>query len=255
MDTSDTKACIQLEPTEILVWLKRVSGDNPVFLDPLTFRHLVVLARSWSCQPSIYGRSVFNLQKWTLPEYKERMKERKRGVEMKPVLLSECRVDLRFWTQRRMIRLRLDVSEICECDGQSHFKPSSGSVSLLWKELCKWLYVSVCGWKGRGLLLWNCVVNSLCLSADYSGMGLGLQAWENPLLSKVIQLWAQLLSNNYSTLSRRVSCLKPPIMHKTEQLILTDGFCVVVSLLVPRFVCPDLWKGVCSWWFGDESDR
>lgn len=156
MDTSDTKACIQLEPTEILVWLKRVSGDNPVFLDPLTFRHLVVLARSWSCQPSIYGRSVFNLQKWTLPENKERMKERKRGVEMKPVLLSECRVDLRFWTQRRMIRLRLDVSEICECDGQSHFKPSSGSVSLLWKELCKWLYVSVCGWKGRGLLLWNC---------------------------------------------------------------------------------------------------
>lgn len=74
-----TQKHIQLEPTEILVWLKRVSGDNPVFLDPLTFRHLVVLARSWSCQPNIYGRSVFNLQKWTLPEYRERMKERERG--------------------------------------------------------------------------------------------------------------------------------------------------------------------------------
>lgn len=70
------KRNIQLEPSEILVWLKRVSGDNPVFLDPVTSRHLVVLARSWSCQPSIYGRSVFNLQKQTLPEYRERMKER-----------------------------------------------------------------------------------------------------------------------------------------------------------------------------------
>lgn len=132
-----------------------------------------------------------------------------REVEMKPELLSECRVDLRFWTLRRMIRLRLDVSEIRESDGQSwHFKPSSGSVALLWKELCKCLYVSLCGWKGRGLLLWNWVVNSRCLSADYSGMGLGLQAWENPLLSKVIQLWAQLLSNNYCIQSRRVSRLK-----------------------------------------------
>lgn len=168
---------------------------------------------------------------------------RERGVEMKPVLLSECRVDLSFWTQRRMIRLRLDVSEICECDGQSHFKPSSGSVSLLWKELCKWLYVSVRGWKGRGLLLWNCVVNSLCLSADYSGMGLGLQAWENPLLSKVIQLWAQLLSNNYSTQSRRVSCLKtthnaqdrttnPPWWFLCRDSHFTLGSSVCVSRLV-----------------------
>lgn len=120
-----TQKHIQLEPTEILVWLKRVSRDNPVFLDPLTSRHLVVLARSWSCQPSIYGRSVFNLQKRTLPEYRGRMKERERVGEMKPVLLSEfeCWADLRLWTLKRMIRLRLDVSEICACDRRSHFEP------------------------------------------------------------------------------------------------------------------------------------
>lgn len=85
-----TQKHIQLAPTEILVWLKRVSGDNPVFLDPLTSRHLVVLARSWSCQPSIYGRSVFNLQERTLPEYRARMKKREGVGELKPVLLSLC---------------------------------------------------------------------------------------------------------------------------------------------------------------------
>lgn len=70
---------LQSVPTEILVRPKRVSGDNPVFLDPLTCRHLVVLARSWSCQRSIYGRSVFNLQNWTLPENRGRTKRRVSG--------------------------------------------------------------------------------------------------------------------------------------------------------------------------------
>lgn len=142
-----TQKHIQLEPTEILVWLKRVSRDNPVFLDPLTSRRLVVLARSWSCQPSIYGRSVFNLQKWTLPEYRERMKARGSGGNEAStfVCVFECQADLCFWTLLRMIRLGLDVSEICVNDRQSHFEPSCGSVCLLWKELCKWLYVSVCG--------------------------------------------------------------------------------------------------------------
>lgn len=47
----------------------------PVLLDPLTSSRFVVLARSWSCQPTIYGRSVFNLWKPTLPEYWGRIKK------------------------------------------------------------------------------------------------------------------------------------------------------------------------------------
>lgn len=87
MDASGTKSlffffCDQSQ-SQILVRPQRVSGDNPVFLDPLTRRHLVVLARSWSCQRGNYGRSVFNLQKWTLPESRGGTKRR---VEMKPGL-------------------------------------------------------------------------------------------------------------------------------------------------------------------------
>lgn len=41
-----TQEHIQFEPTVILALLKRVGRHRPVFRDPLTWRHLVVLARS-----------------------------------------------------------------------------------------------------------------------------------------------------------------------------------------------------------------
>lgn len=121
---------------------------------------------------------------------------------------------------------------------------------------CMFQYVGVRKGAGKGGLLWNWVVNSLSLSADYSGMGLGPQAWENRPLFKITQLWAQPISNSYSTQSWRAGHHRTT--HKTEQLILTDGFFVemVVLLSVPRFVCPDLCKGVCrAGKLGDGSDR
>lgn len=66
-----TQKYIVPKPAKILVLLKRISSDNPVFRDLLTSRLLVVLARSSNCQPCIYGRSVFNLQKPALPEHRE----------------------------------------------------------------------------------------------------------------------------------------------------------------------------------------
>lgn len=77
---------IQLEPTDIFWQEKRVSGDNPVLQDPLTYRRLAVLARSWSCQPRIAGRSVLNLQMWTFARMK-RENEAERTVEIKPELI------------------------------------------------------------------------------------------------------------------------------------------------------------------------
>lgn len=82
MGASGTKSLFflgQRSQSGIVVRPQRVSGDNPVFVDPLTRRHLVVLARSWSCQRGIYGRSVFNLQKWTLPESRGGTKRRVSG--------------------------------------------------------------------------------------------------------------------------------------------------------------------------------
>jgi len=85
MDPSDTKEYTVRANRSTNLARERVSC-NPVFLDPLTSRRLVVLARSWSCQPSISGRSVFNLQKQALPEYRERIKELEEVREL-PVLL------------------------------------------------------------------------------------------------------------------------------------------------------------------------
>lgn len=82
MDASGTKSLFFFfdpSQSQMHVQPQRVSGDNPVFLDPLTHRHLVVLARSWSCQHGNYGRSVFNLQKWTLPESRGGTKRRVSG--------------------------------------------------------------------------------------------------------------------------------------------------------------------------------
>lgn len=82
--------------------------------------------------------------------------------------------------------------DMCVCDRRSHFEPFRGSVSAVERVVQMVVHFSmwVCArLRKRGLLLWNWVVNSLCLSADYSGMGLGTLAWENPPLSKIIQLW------------------------------------------------------------------
>lgn len=81
-----TQQHIQLEPTDIFCRQKRVSGDNPVLQDPLTYGRLAVLARSWSCQPRIAGRSVLNLQMWTFARI-QRENEAERTVEMKPELI------------------------------------------------------------------------------------------------------------------------------------------------------------------------
>lgn len=78
-----TQKHIQLEPTDIFCRQKRVSWDNPVLQDPLTYRRLAVLARSWSCQPRIAGRSVLNLQMWTFARM-QRGNEAEKMVEIKP---------------------------------------------------------------------------------------------------------------------------------------------------------------------------
>lgn len=89
-----------------LVRPPRVSGDNPVFVDPLTCRHLAVLARSWSCQRRIYGRSVFNLQKWTLPGSRGVTKRRVSGGKPSQDFLSGCGEDLALCrTRQRIIKL------------------------------------------------------------------------------------------------------------------------------------------------------
>ncbi len=88
-------------------------------------------------------------------------------------------------------------------------------------------------------------------------MDLGPQAWENPLLSKVIQVLAQLISAIAPT-HRELLISRPHITDKIEQSILTDCFYVkiVVLLSVPRLVCPDLYRRVLSRQeLGDESDR
>lgn len=68
MDPSDSKAYSE---SQLKYFFLARESNNPVFLNLLISRSLVVLARSGSCQPSIYGRSVFNLQKRALPEYSE----------------------------------------------------------------------------------------------------------------------------------------------------------------------------------------
>lgn len=109
---------IQLEPTEMLVRPKKVRRGNPAFLDPLTSSRFAVLARSWSCQPTIYRRSVFNLQKRTLPEYWEnRKRERVEavGVEASTFSFVFERTFLCFWMRPWMLmRLRLDTFGVCD---------------------------------------------------------------------------------------------------------------------------------------------
>lgn len=113
------------------------------------------------------------------------------------------------------------------------------------ERLCKWLYVLGCGCvRGckKGGLLWNWVVNSLCLSADYSGTGLGPQAWENPPLSKNCEhnpSQKQLPNHGEFLVTKH-------IVHKTEQLILTGGFFCRKSCFYSQFVCPDLCKRGCG---------
>lgn len=98
-----TQQHIQLEPTDRFCRQKRVSGDNPALQDPLTYRRLTVLARSWSCQPRIPGRSVLNLQMRTFARM-QKEKEAERTVERKPALI--------FGT----VFLNSDISEIYERD-------------------------------------------------------------------------------------------------------------------------------------------
>lgn len=54
------------------------------------------------------------------------------------------------------------------------------------------------------------------MSADYSGMGSGPQAWENPTVS----------TTQTTTASSHGGFLasKPPIMHNTEHVIRSDSF-------------------------------
>lgn len=96
-----TQHHIQLEPTDRFCLQKRVSGDNPALRDPLTYRRLAVLARSWSCQPRIAGRSVLNLQMRTFARM-QKENEAERTADRKPALIFAF--------------LNSDISEIYERD-------------------------------------------------------------------------------------------------------------------------------------------
>lgn len=149
-----TQQHIQLEPTDRFCLQKRVSGDNPALQDPLTYRRLAVLARSWSCQPRIAARSVLNLQMRTFARM-QKENEAERTAERKPALIFGAA----FFNS--------DISEIYERDERNSVQ---GPVQTCVSE---WVYDSQWRLKRRGILHETGLLNGLCLSADYSGMGLG----------------------------------------------------------------------------------
>lgn len=173
------------------------------------YRRLAVLARSWSCQPRIAGRSVLNLQMWTFARI-QRKNEAERTVEIKPELIFGA---------------ALLNSE--ENDETRHL----WNLRVWWTEsfLCKVLHrlTQVSVWftmkvEKEGYSPWNWVVNSLCLSADYSGMGLGPKPERIcccPRLSNCEHNSAQtaLAPNHWDVLVSKQSW-----MHEAECLILTD---------------------------------
>lgn len=65
--------------------------------------------------------------------------------------------------------------------------------------------------------------------------GPGPKAWENLLLSKVIQLWAQLRSDSFSTQSLRCSCLKSTLDARGRMS--NPYWCFVVKMTLCSSIC------------------